>query len=134
MTTEWLPDWWLNSEIYKWMAGPGSWILPTFLHTASLVLEITVFSRLAVAHPKNRNRVHLWLYMVLAIHLITFIGTLTLLDGGHMYRFWSALWTLCVLWIALAALVSIRRADARTRKIQEKYAKLRDGKSIERKP
>ncbi|MBZ0136984.1 MAG: hypothetical protein K8I27_11485 [Planctomycetes bacterium] len=113
MNPEWLPDWWIQSAAYKWMAGPGDWIIPLYLHLSALFLEIVAFQRLGQALPKHTQRIKVWLVVILAVHLVLFVLTLGMLDGGITYYYWSGVWSFGTLWIALAALiVSVVRARA----------------------
>lgn len=112
MNPEWLPDWWIQSAAYKWMAGPGDWIVPLYLHSSTLVLEVLAFQRLAQSLPKHANRINVWLVVILGMHLVLFIGTIALLDGGVAYYYWSGIWAFAMLWVALTALIVSRRTTS----------------------
>lgn len=107
---DWYPQWWLEHPAYLYLAGPGKWILPLYLHGACLALEIAAFNKLEATMLFWSIPIRNTFRVVLLLHGVIFALTAPLLDGGVAFYYTSGFWALVVLVITLVTTVLTRRA------------------------
>ncbi|MEZ5992041.1 MAG: hypothetical protein R3E76_06790 [Planctomycetota bacterium] len=138
MTPEWLPDWWTQSPAYQWLAGPGRWLLPSLMHAACLAIEINILRAYARLPYKEKAPAERSVWIVMMLHLLAFVVSLSAIDSGVFYYYGSGLWGVLAVLLAASAIRRLKHstpeADSYERQSRPDFARLRGEAVPERTP
>ena len=136
MNPEWLPGWWVESAVCKWLAGPGRMLTPTLVHVAVLALEVAVLRAYGKLPHAQRRRAERSAWVLFMIHAFLWVITLSAIDGGLSYRASAFVWGLVVCVLAVRAQRRVVRVpdqpDPYSRRNHPDFARLRGDQVPER--
>jgi hypothetical protein len=89
MLQEHVPDWISATEAWQWLSGPGRQFIPLWNHAWALIVEVCFCVLIVRLMPTPGGARTLLVAAPLATHLIWFMGTAFLLDGGVTYYYGS---------------------------------------------